>query len=198
MTTSIFPPLHADPALASAKKRVLLVDDCGTSRDLRSETMRRLGAEVDCAADITEARCWWRPDLYNLVLVNTAASKAQTEKFCEDILRLMPRQRIRFLVGKPDYLAAVPGDGHLDLNAPEPNELLDIDKIPLAGDGLPQRWGILEACRRISAVRSKMEARSRAMRNLPAPKRDSEGPRARHEDELENPLGKAEHLEDLQ
>ena len=32
--------------------------------------MRKLGIEVDCAADIAEARSWWRADLYNLVLIN--------------------------------------------------------------------------------------------------------------------------------
>jgi hypothetical protein len=41
--------------------------------------------------------------------------------------------------------------------------------------GLTQRWGILEASRRISAVRSACSARSHAMRSLPAPPRDSEG-----------------------
>ena len=38
-----------------------------------------------------------------------------------------------------------------------------------------QRWGILEASRRISAVRSKSLARTQAMRTLPDLPRDSEG-----------------------
>ena len=38
-----------------------------------------------------------------------------------------------------------------------------------------QRWGILEASRRISTVRSTSVARSRAMRALRPPPRDSEG-----------------------
>jgi CheY-like chemotaxis protein len=187
---------------------VLLVDSSRATRDLRSETMRKLGADVDCAADISEARCWWRPDLYNLVLMNATASKTQTEKFCDDIRRLMPRQQIRFLVGGPDYLSAAPGDGSLDLN------LLEADSAPLdreekvkallTGEGTSQHWGIFEACRRISAVRSKMEARSRAMQDLPVPKRDSEGPRT-HEgprtnpsDEAENVLATTELMEDVQ
>ena len=52
------------------KKRVLLVDTSRTKRDLRAEVMRRLGMEVDCAADIPEARAWWKADLYDLVLIN--------------------------------------------------------------------------------------------------------------------------------
>ena len=46
--------LSAIPAVA--RKRVLLVDSYATKRDLRSKIMRKLGVDVDCAADITEAR----------------------------------------------------------------------------------------------------------------------------------------------
>jgi len=38
-----------------------------------------------------------------------------------------------------------------------------------------QRWGILEASRQISAVRSASIARTQAMRALPPPPRDFEG-----------------------
>jgi hypothetical protein len=38
-------------------------------------------------------------------------------------------------------------------------------------DSLQQRWGILEACKRISSVRSISEARSRAVRETPRPSR---------------------------
>jgi hypothetical protein len=50
-------------------------------------------------------------------------------------------------------------------------------KLNVAADrgDLTQRWGILEASRRISAVRSTSLARTQAMRALPAPPRDSEG-----------------------
>ena len=46
------------------------MDTSPTKRYLRAEVMLKLGMEVDCAADICEARCWWRADLYNLVLLN--------------------------------------------------------------------------------------------------------------------------------
>src|SRR5438270_5536747 len=122
MSAPMLPVFHANPALADVKKkRVLLVDSSRTKRDLRSETMRRLGADVDCAADITEARCWWRADLYDLVLMNVGSTKALTDKFCDDIRRLMPRQQIMFLVGKPEYLAALPGDDQP--SAPQEEEL---------------------------------------------------------------------------
>lgn len=182
MTTSIFPPLQADPALVTKKKRVLLVDSSRATRDLRSETMRRLGAEVDCAADIAEARCWWRADLYNLVLMNVSASPAQTEKFCDDIRRFMPGQRIMFLVGRPDYLAVAARECEGFAQTADDNDAVPRDcEQSLSGTGSSQRWGILEACRRISAVRSKMDARTRAMRERPEPIRDSEAPRGRHD-----------------
>ena len=187
MTASIYSALHADPALAAHKKRVLLVDSSRATRDLRSETMRRLGAEVDCAADISEARCWWKPDFYNLVLMNVACSKTQTDRFCDDIRRLMPQQQIMFMVGGPDYLATVPREGESMAEDSEETSVGPTEEINVksASNGSSQRWGILEACRRISAVRSKLEARSRAMRDLPGPKRDSETSRAQHNHEIQ-------------
>ncbi|HEY7353372.1 MAG TPA: response regulator [Terriglobales bacterium] len=197
MTTSIFPTLPADPALVR-KRRVLLVDSSRVTRDLRSETMRRLGAEVDCAADIAEARCWWRADLYNLVLMNVSASPAQTEKFCDDIRRFMPGQRIMFLVGRPDYLAVAARECENVTQTADQEDAMSLDckdKESLSSNGSSQRWGILEACRRISAVRSKMNARTKAMRDRPEPARDSEGARGRHD--LEYCLKTPELLEEL-
>ena len=54
----------------------------------------------------------------------------------------------------------------------------DLNVVLAADRGdLTQRWGILEASRRISAVRSASIARTQAMRALPAPPRDSDGRR---------------------
>jgi hypothetical protein len=200
VSASIFPQPHADPALAAKKKRVLLVDSSRVKRDLRSETMRRLGAEVDCAADIIEARSWWRADLYDLVLLNVDEAKAQTEKFCDDIHRMMPQQQIMFLVGKPEYLATSPGDAPSAIASDDVLEAVLLDHVqssPRAnGSGhTMQDWGILEACRRISAVRSKLEARTRAMRDKPVPQRDTEVARPRRAEvaeQLESLLGVAE------
>jgi len=55
---------------AIKKKRVLLIDSSHTKRDLRAEVLRKLGIDVDSAADIAEARSWWKPALYDLVLIN--------------------------------------------------------------------------------------------------------------------------------
>ena len=180
-------------ATALKKKRVLLIDTSRAKRDLRSETMRKLGVEVDCAADISEARCWWRADLYDLVLIHVDDATAPRDKFCDDMRNAMPPQQIMFLVGKPEYLATSPSlDPNLGQLLPaqdegaEPGIWNDV-KTALAtnlSDPPSQRWGILEACRRISAVRSVSEARSKAIRNRPAPPRDSEMTQTKRTDEV--------------
>jgi len=54
MTTSIISrPLSEAIPSQLKKKRVLLVDASARKRDLRADTMRKLGMEVDCAADIS-------------------------------------------------------------------------------------------------------------------------------------------------
>jgi hypothetical protein len=171
------PPSELAPGQPNKKRRVLLVDDSFSKRDLRAEVMRKLGVEVDCAADISEARCWWRVDLYDLVLFNIANPHGTRDRFCDDIRRASPLQPIMFLVGKPEYLASSPDDGQ-----PSPTEdgeagpWPDLTIPPMADvrASSTQIWGIMEACRRISAIRSATNARAKAIRQRPAPPRDSE------------------------
>ena len=171
------PPSDAIPSPLK-KKRILLVDISPTKRDMRAEVMRKLGVDVDCAADISEARSWWRADLYNLVLINVGNELGHRDKFCEDMRSAIPPQQLAFLVGKPGYLAdspngdeasSIPGDDHQALPE-EARAILSVD-IPR---GVVQRWGILEASRKISAVRSASAARSKAIRERPVPPRDLE------------------------
>ena len=177
-TTASAPPVAAPIPGGLKKKRVLLVDTSRTKRELRAEVMRKLGMEVDCAADIPEARGWWRADLYDLVLINVEKEGGHRDRFCEDIRSVTPPQQLAFLVGKPEYLADSPiprEDGAIE----QSNERLRALSAQAADSDdpevLPQHWGIMEASRRISAVRSASVARTRAMRSLPAPPRDSEG-----------------------
>ena len=159
------------------KKRVLLVDASQAKRELRAEVMRKLGVDVDCAADIAEARSWWRAALYDLVLINMGKGQGYRDKFCDDIRSATPPQRLAFLVGQPGYLAdspnadeEMPVQNSDDQLAAGVNHALSVDRRELT-----KRWGILEASRRISAVRSASIARTQAMRSLPPPPRDSEG-----------------------
>lgn len=160
------------------KKRVLLVDTSTHQRDLRSEAMRKLGIDVDCAADLGEARSWWRADLYDLVLVSMEKGPGHRDRFCEEVRGATPPQKLAFLVGEPAYLADLPNENiEFPVQSADDQVLIRDVKVALSADlkDLTQRWGILEASRRISAVRSASTARTRAMREKPAPPRDSEG-----------------------
>jgi CheY-like chemotaxis protein len=170
-------PLSALPSKLK-NKRVLLVDTSASKRDLRAESMRKLGMQVDCAADIGEARSWWRADLYSLVLIDMESGLGHRDKFCDDMRNATPPQQISFLVGKPGYLADAPNADLAPVvqTSRDQGSWADV-KTALAADlpgGVSQRWGILEASRRISAVRSLSHARTRATQDRPVPLRDLE------------------------
>ena len=163
---------------------MLLVDGSSSAkRELRAQVMRKLGIDVDCAADIPEARCWWKADLYDLVLLNVDKDGGHRDRFCDDIRTVTPPQQLAFLVGKPEYLANSP---HLcdELAAAEASHGQDSSMTTQAAvtpdpQLRRQYWGIMEASRRISAVRSASVARTQAIRRLPAPCRDSDGQRSK-------------------
>jgi len=179
MTTSPFPAskLAAPIPSTDKRRRVLLVDASSQKRELRAETMRKLGIEVDSAADIVEARCWWKADLYDLVLINVENARGKRDQFCDDMRAAAPPQRLAFLVGKPEYLSHSPSPDP-SIHGCDDDEVVPVADVKAALSAhladLPQRWGILEASRRISAVRSATAARAQAMRNRPVPPRDIE------------------------
>ncbi len=175
MTTPVIAlPLSTPDGGAAKKKRVLLLDTSQQKRDLRADVMRKLGIEVDCAADVLEARCWWRADLYNLVLINVAGETENRDKFCSDLRSANPPQRIAFFVGGPDYLAASPQSDQVPAATVVDSLMFGAMLADASANTVHQRWGILEACKRISSVRSVSEARSRAIRETPRPSRWAE------------------------
>jgi CheY-like chemotaxis protein len=174
-------PVSAPIPDAVKKKRVLLIDTSNAKRDLRAEVLRKLGIDVDSAADIVEARVWWKPALYDLVLINMERERGQRDKFCDDVRSATPPQRLAFLVGQPEYLADSPNaNQELVAENGDEQDAIRAQSIVATDPGdATQRWGILEASRRISAVRSASIARTQAMRALPPPPRDSEGQTAK-------------------
>ena len=178
MNTPLLPlPVSAPIPDEVKKKRVLLIDTSHAKRDLRAEVLRKLGIDVDSAADIVEARVWWKPALYDLVLINMEEGRGQRDKFCDDVRSATPPQRLAFLVGRPEYLADLPNaEEELAVENGDEQDAIRAKNIVATDPGdTTQRWGILEASRRISAVRSASIARTQAMRALPPPPRDSEG-----------------------
>jgi CheY-like chemotaxis protein len=165
------------PSLGGVKKkRVLLIDSSQAKRELRAEVMKKLGMDVDCAADIAEARSLWRAATYDLVLINMEKGHGNRDRFCDDIRGATPPQRLAFLVGQPEYLADSPNAGsEIPVEGADDHVVggLKVASSPDRGE-MTKRWGILEASRRISVVRSASIARIQARRALPAPPRDSE------------------------
>jgi len=137
-------PLSALPSKLK-NKRVLLVDTSASKRDLRAESMRKLGMHVDCAADIGEARSWWRADLYGLVLIDVESALGHRDKFCDDMRNATPPQQISFLVGGPGYLADLPNADRVPVVQTGRDQASWADvKTALAADlpgGVSQRWG---------------------------------------------------------
>jgi CheY-like chemotaxis protein len=192
MTTSFVTlPLSEPGAAPARKKRVLLVDASSARRELRSEAFRKLGIDVDCAADIVEARAWWRADLYSLVLMDVDGESGRRDKFCADLRTASPPQQLAFLVGKPEYLSDAPNANgavaSVDEEKAEEAPAVASESLP-ATEGLAQRWGILEASRRISAVRSLAHARIQALRDRPTPPRDLESRHAKRVEAWSNVL----------
>ena len=171
-------PLSAPIPDVVKRKRVLLVDSSHAKRDLRAEALRKHGMYVDIAADIAEARSWWRPALYDLVLINMEKGTGLRDSFCDDLRSAKPPQRLAFLVGQPEYLVELPNaDQELLMERGDEVAAGVSAKVvpPPDLEDSTQHWGILEASRQISAVRSASVARSRAIRATPPPPRDFEG-----------------------
>src|SRR5262249_16447657 len=134
-------PLSAPIPGGIKKKRVLLINTSHTKRDLRVEVMRKLGIDVDSAADIAEARAWWRPALYDLVLINMEKGRGQRDKFCDDLRSATPPQRLAFLVGQPAYLAHSP-NANEELAVENEDEEAAIWSAQACAPGeTAQRWG---------------------------------------------------------
>jgi CheY-like chemotaxis protein len=152
-------PISTHPeAVPIERKRVLLLDTYATKRDLRAKIMRKLGVEVDCAADVSEARSLWQADAYNLVLVDVRNDSHKLQEFCDEVRSAKPPQTVAFLVGKPEYLAWSPS---ADDSAPVsssnghgPWGEMVIAMYASACEELPRRWGFQEASWRIAAVRT--------------------------------------------
>jgi CheY-like chemotaxis protein len=139
------------------KKRILLVDTYATKRDLRAKIMRKLGVEVDCAADISEARSLWQADSYSLVLVDVRNDSANVQEFCDEVRSAKPPQTVAFYVGKPDYLSGSPASEDGVPRPPNGHGPWGETVIALyasACEALPRRWGFQEASLRIAATRS--------------------------------------------
>jgi len=87
-------------------KRVLLIDRCQATCEVRAGVLRNQGVEVHAAADLSGARFLWHPNSYQLIMLDTRRySPGDALEFCEQIKSASPGERIAFLVGPPTYLS---------------------------------------------------------------------------------------------
>ena len=104
------PPLRGRPALPD--KKVLLIDSCQATREVRAAVLRSRGVEVHEAEEIPAVRFLWQPDVYDLVMLDVRRySPAEALEFYEQIKQASPHEQVVFLVGPPTYLSlAWPGE----------------------------------------------------------------------------------------
>jgi CheY-like chemotaxis protein len=87
-------------------KKVLLIDRCQATCEVRASVLRSHGVEVHVAADLSGARFLWHPNVYQLIMLDTRRySPGDALEFCQQIRDASPHERIAFLVGPPTYLS---------------------------------------------------------------------------------------------
>ena len=62
------PPVRGRPVLAG--KKVLLIDRCQATCQVRAAVLRSHGVEVHAAEEISAARFLWQPNIYDLVMLD--------------------------------------------------------------------------------------------------------------------------------
>lgn len=134
--------------------RVLLVDTDPRKRKLRLASMTGAGLNVCCATDAVQARVMVRESAYALVLIALPYDRQAALKLRSEMNEDRPTQRIRFLVGKPSYLAANPLQEHEspESGPADPSKRIHA-LITRTCERLPGRGRLLEAAWRMSFLR---------------------------------------------
>jgi CheY-like chemotaxis protein len=97
------PPLRSRPVLDG--KRVLLIDRCQATREVRATVLRSRRVEVHEAEDLSAARFLWQPHVYDLIMLDVRRySSGEALEFYEQISEASSEQRFAFLMGAPTYL----------------------------------------------------------------------------------------------
>ena len=87
-------------------KRVLLIDRCEATREVRAAVLRSRGVEVHEAEELSGARFLWQPNVYDLVMLDVRRySPGETLEFYGRIKDASPGQLFAFLTGAPIYLS---------------------------------------------------------------------------------------------
>jgi len=98
------PPLRGRPVLDG--KKVLLIDRCQPTREVRASVLQSHNVEVHSAEDLSTARLLWQSNTYDLILLDVRRYlRGDALDFYEQTKGASPRQRFAFLIGPPVYLS---------------------------------------------------------------------------------------------
>jgi len=97
-------PLRGHRALAD--KKVLLIDRCQATREVRAAVLRSHAVEVHEAEEISAARFLWQPHVYDLVMLDVSRYfPAEALEFYSEVIHRSPHEHFVFLLGPPKYLS---------------------------------------------------------------------------------------------
>jgi CheY-like chemotaxis protein len=149
------PPAVRAGSLSTDKRRILLVVTHSPKNSLRANVLRKHGMEVVCAHHIGDARLLWHPATYDLVLFDLRHENGAALELSRDMKAECPGQRVKFLVGKPEYLASAPDHDNLGPDQPPKRYEETLRQLmATACEALPRRGGFLEATWRMSLARA--------------------------------------------
>jgi DNA-binding NtrC family response regulator len=160
------PPVRAGSLFAD-KKHILLVVTHSPKNSLRANVLRKHGMDVVCAHHVGDARLLFHPGAYDLVLFDLRHDNGAAVELSEEMKAESPGQRVAFLVGKPDYLAASPDSTDRSADVPPKRYEETLRQLmATACEALPRRGGFLEATWRMSLARA---VKPEAMPQAPPP-----------------------------
>ena len=100
----MYRPRHRSHRLLT-EKRVLLIDCCQATREIRASVLRNYGIEVKEAEDLSTARFLWTPYVYDLVMLDVRRVFLGRDA---RILRAVQGCKCKSAVRLPDGLTHVP------------------------------------------------------------------------------------------
>ena len=87
-------------------KRILLIDRCQATREVRAAVLRSDAVEVHEAEEISAARFLWQPHVYDLVMLDVRRYfPAEALEFYSEVIHRSPHEHFVFLLGPPKYLS---------------------------------------------------------------------------------------------
>jgi len=88
------------------ERRVLLLDANSTSREARAKALRDRGMQVDCVGGSQDARMFWRPGAYEIVLIDFQTAGDDGRDFYRYAASNARKQKFGFYMNGAPYLTS--------------------------------------------------------------------------------------------